>query len=180
MKEITLRTVENYKDRASALMLFPTLREACEAITILKQKCEKEVDAGELMDKVALKAISNKDGIPDYVKGLDGDETALLVETRAPSTEELDKNIETILQTLKSKKTVVPIEFTDKPQEYQKYWNIRKGVFPASVGNRERGTTSVIEDIACPIEDLAEMATRLQDILDKHKYALFGKFRGIT
>ena len=170
MKEITLNTVENYKDRASALVLFPTLKEACEAITVLKQDCEKEVDAGELLDKVALKAISNKPGLPDYLKGLEGDETALLIETRAPSKEELQKNIQTITEKLETKETVVPVSFTDKKEEYMNYWQIRKGVFPASVGNRAKGTTSVIEDIACPIEHLAEMATRLQGILDKHKY----------
>lgn len=170
MKEITLRTVENYNDRASALMLFKNLREACEAVKIMKLECEKEVDAGELMDKVALKAISQKDGIPDYVRGLEGDETALLVETRAANKDELQKNIDTILDKIKSIKTVVPIEFTDKAEEYQKFWTIRKGVFPASVGNRERGTTSVIEDIACPIENLPDMATRLQQILVDHKY----------
>ena len=170
LKEITLRTVENYKDRASALVLFPTLREACEAITVLKQDCEKEVDAGEFLDKVALKAISNKPGLPEYLKGLEGDETALLIETRAPSLQELQRNIQTITQKLETKQTVVPVEFTDKKEEYTNYWQIRKGVFPASVGNRERGTTSVIEDIACPIEHLADMATRLQAILDKHNY----------
>ena len=170
MKEITLNTVENYKDRASALVLFPTLKEACEAITVLKQDCEKEVDAGELLDKVALKAISNKPGLPDYLKGLEGDETALLIETRAPSKEELQKNIQTITEKLETKQTVVPVSFTTVKEEYMNYWQIRKGVFPASVGNREKGTTSVIEDIACPIEHLAEMATRLQGILDKHKY----------
>ncbi len=170
MKEITLNTVENYKDRASALVLFPTLKEACEAITILKQDCEKEVDAGELLDKVALKAISNKPGLPDYLKGLEGDETVLLIETRAASKEELQTNIQTITRKLETKQTVVPVSFTDKKEEYMNYWAIRKGVFPASVGNREKGTTSVIEDIACPIEHLAEMATRLQGILDKHKY----------
>ncbi|MCV6606650.1 MAG: 4Fe-4S ferredoxin, partial [Campylobacterales bacterium] len=170
MKEITLNTVENYKDRASALILFPTLKEACEAITVLKQDCEKEVDAGELLDKVALKAISNKPGLPDYLKGLEGDETALLIETRAASKEELQKNIEIITKKVETKETVVPVSFTDKKEEYMNYWQIRKGVFPASVGNREKGTTSVIEDIACPIEHLAEMATRLQGILQSHKY----------
>lgn len=170
IKDVTLRTVENYKDRASALMLFKNLREACEAVKIMKLECEKEVDAGELMDKVALKAISNKDGIPDYVKGLQGDETALLVETRAANKEDLQENIKTIIDKIKSIETVVPIEFTDKAEEYQKFWTIRKGVFPASVGNRERGTTSVIEDIACPIENLPDMATRLQQMLVDHKY----------
>jgi len=170
IEEMTLRTVPDYKYKASVLMLFKNLREACEAVVIMKTECVNEVEAGELMDRVALQAISTKDGIPDYVKNLPGDETAVLVETRAPSKEALQKNIATILDKLSSKETVVPIEFTDKEEEYSKYWNIRKGVFPASVGNRERGTTSIIEDIACPIQHLPDMAVRLQKIIEKYNY----------
>lgn len=170
IEEMTLRTVPDYNDKASALMLLKNLRKACEAVAIMKTECVDEVEAGELMDRVALQAISTKDGIPDYVKNLPGDETAVLVETRAPSKEALQKNIETILDKLSSKETVVPIEFTDKEEEYSKYWNIRKGVFPASVGKRERGTTSIIEDIACPIQHLPDMAVRLQKIIEKYDY----------
>jgi D-lactate dehydrogenase len=170
IEEVTFRTVPDYKDKASALMVFETIREACEAVAIMSLECRDAVDAAEMMDRLALKSIENKPGIPDYVKTLTGDATAILVETRAPSKESLQKNIDTILEKLKDKKTIIPIDFTDKEEEYKKYWEIRKGVFPAVIGQREAGTTGIIEDIACPIQNLADMTEELQKLLIESGY----------
>ena len=170
IKNVTLRTVPNYSNRASSLMFFKDIKEACKAVVIMNLECREEVDAAELMDRVALKSIENEEGIPDYVKTLDDEVSAILVETRAPSKKLLESNIEIIKDKLKDSNPVFPIEFTDKEEEYSKYWKIRKGIFPAAVGFREPGTTGIIEDIACPIESLPDMAYRLQKILIKHNY----------
>ncbi len=171
IKDVTLRTVPDYPDRASALIIFHTIKEACEAVTVLKSQCRENVSAAEMMDRLALKSIEEKDGIPDYVKDLGDEATALLVETRAEDVKSLQKNIDVILCKLSSMQTVYPIKFTDKPEEYKQYWDIRKGIFPSVIGIRKAGTTGIIEDVACPIEHLADMVEDIQKLLIKYEYS---------
>nr|WP_042331381.1 FAD-linked oxidase C-terminal domain-containing protein [Desulfosporosinus orientis] len=55
--------------------------------------------------------------------------------------------------------------------KYENLWNIRKGIFPAVGAIRALGTGVVIEDVAFPIENLAEATIALREILDKYAYA---------
>ena len=73
--------------------------------------------------------------------------------------------------------TLLPAAFTHVPAEYEKLWNIRKGLFPSVGGMRETGTTVIIEDVAFPIESLAPATARLQELLNEFGYReaiLFG------
>jgi D-lactate dehydrogenase len=54
---------------------------------------------------------------------------------------------------------------------YTKLWNIRKGLFPAVGAVRRIGTTVVIEDVAFPIDRLADATLDLRDLLNRHGYA---------
>src|SRR5678815_4634554 len=49
-------------------------------------------------------------------------------------------------------------------------WNVRKGMFPAVGAVRPTGTTVIIEDVAFPIERLAEATLDLQRLLQRHGY----------
>lgn len=94
----------------------------------------------------------------------------MLTETKARSTEELRQNIRTIEQCLSAFQTYTPVCFTDKPEEYSKYWAIRSGIFPSVGGTRKPGTTCLIEDVAFHIEDLPEATAELQQLIARHGY----------
>ena len=94
----------------------------------------------------------------------------VLTETKARSTEELRQNIRTIEQCLSAFQTYTPVCFTDKPEEYSKYWAIRSGIFPSVGGTRKPGTTCLIEDVAFHIEDLPEATAELQQLIARHGY----------
>ena len=64
----------------------------------------------------------------------------------------------------------MPIQFTDRPEEYMPYWQVRKGIFPAVGATRPPGTTALIEDVAFPIESLAEALVELQKLMQKFHY----------
>ncbi len=66
--------------------------------------------------------------------------------------------------------TYIPVRFTDRPEEYSKYWAIRSGIFPSVGGTRKPGTTCLIEDIAFHIEDLPEATAELQQLIARHGY----------
>ena len=167
ISEITFNTVVEYADKASALIIFPGIEEACRATEILKGQ---PVEAVELMDRAALRSVENKAGMPDYLKELSDKATALLVETRAASRQELRHNIQSVSLALKGIPLERPLNFTDVESEYTKLWNIRKGLFPAIGAVRECGTTVIIEDVAFPMEHLAEATLELQNLMRKYGY----------
>ena len=148
IKDITYKTVPEYKDKASALMIFKNIKDACDAVIKLKTKCNDRVSAAELIDRASLRSVEDRDGMPKFLSGLGGEVAALLVETRAPSKDELNSNIEAILEHLKEIEPQLPLVFTDKLEEYTAFWSIRKGLYPAVGAVRESGTTVILEDVA--------------------------------
>ena len=175
IKDITYKTVPEYKDKASALMIFKNVKDACEAVVTMRTKCKTrmlnaQVDAAEIMDRAALRSVEDKEGMPSFLKSLGDTATAVLVETRAPDAKILDKNIEKILNELKHIEPETPLYFTKKIEEYTAYWKIRKGLFTAVGAARETGTTCIIEDVAYPIESLADGTLELQTFFKKYGY----------
>ena len=177
ISEITYNTVVEHPNKASALMIFPDIASACSAATILKQG---PVDAAEIMDRAALRSVEEKAGMPDYIKSFSQQTTALLVETRAHTPDELHQNIDAIQRSLVDIPMEKPIAFTDKVDEYTQLWNIRKGLFPAVGAVRQIGTTVIIEDVAFPIARLADATLQLQDLMAAYRYheaIIFGHAR---
>ncbi|MDA3902556.1 MAG: FAD-binding and (Fe-S)-binding domain-containing protein [Desulfuromusa sp.] len=168
ISEVVYKTVIEHKHKASALIFFPDVPTACSAVPILRNGLP--VAAAELMDRAGLASVENEPGMPDFLKDFGATVTALLVETRATSDKKLKEQIQKICTALKKIKTVRPIEFTNKPAEYNVYWNIRKGLFPAVGAVRETGTTVIIEDVAFPNQHLASAALDLQELFKKYHY----------
>ncbi|OEF96630.1 FAD-binding and (Fe-S)-binding domain-containing protein [Desulfuribacillus alkaliarsenatis] len=165
--EISYRTVREFEHRASALVVFPDIEQACKGVMRLERDF---VSAAELMDRSSLRSVENVEGMPPYLKDLNPKASALLIEVTGDSHQELQQRIDQVKQALSEIKTELPIEFTDKKPEYQKLWNIRKGLFPAVGAMRKIGTTVIIEDVAFPMENLAESILALQDLFEKHGY----------
>jgi D-lactate dehydrogenase len=167
ISEITYHTVPEHPCKASALLYFPDIRTACKAVVVLKKQ---NVSAVELMDRAALRSVEHKQGMPPILKELDEPVAVLLVETRAESKDDLTRNIDAVRSSLAHISMVRPIEFTDIPDEYTKLWNIRKGLFPALGIMRKIGTTVIIEDVAFPMDSLADATLGLQALFRKHGY----------
>jgi len=165
--EITYHTVVEHPCKASALMIFPQIEHAAAAAAILR---EQPVAAVELMDRASLRSVENKAGMPDYLKALSPQTAALLVETRAYATEELNGQIRAVTDSLKGVSIERPFAFTDRVAEYTALWNIRKGLFPAVGAVRDIGTTVIIEDVAFPIDRLARGTLHLQEIMRRFRY----------
>jgi D-lactate dehydrogenase len=164
---ITYRTVPDHAHKASALLLFPDIGEACRAVALLKPA---PVSAVELMDRAALRSVEDKPGMPAQIRGLPTGAAALLVETRAESALALAARIEAIGDVLAGTTTLFPPAFTDDPVEYGRLWKIRKGLFPAVGAVRPVGTTVIIEDVAFPIAHLAAATRDLERLCHDHGY----------
>lgn len=167
ISSITYRTVEEHANKASALVFFTTIEAACKAVAMLKSQ---PVTAVELMDRRAIKSVENKPGMPGMLSDLSPEVSALLIETRAGNEAELKSQIMQIETTLQSTDTVFPVKFTDLADEYNLFWNIRKGLFPAVGAIRQTGTTVIIEDVAFDVDRLAEATLDLQALFRKYHY----------
>ena len=168
MAEITYRTVEEHTHKATALMIFPDIKTACEAVAALKSQ---PVAAVELMDRASLRSVDNKAGMPAYFKELPEAAAALLVETRALNPAALSTQVAAVTAAIAAIPTLLPFQFTDRPEEFTRLWAIRQGLFPSVGSARATGTTVIIEDVAVSVPHLAAMTLDLQGLFDKHGYA---------
>ena len=167
ISSLTYNTVIEHKHRASSLVFFPNIQTTCHAVSAL---ANANVSAVELMDSRALASVSDMDGLPDFIKTLDNNVGALLIETRAANAELLSKQIIELELLLADFEQTNAIKFTDVASEYSQLWAIRKGTFPAVGAVRENGTTVIIEDVAFPVERLASAVSDLQTLFDKYHY----------
>jgi D-lactate dehydrogenase len=158
LSEATMKTEYDYPFRASAMLYFKDIKEACRAVVAMKKG---PVMGAELLDSKSLSSVNDQTG-----EGL----TAVLTETKAATKQDLDNQIKAIEAILQPFETYTPVHFTDQESEYSKYWNIRSGIFPSVGGTRELGTTTLIEDVAFHIENLPEATAELQALLVKHGY----------
>jgi len=165
--EISYRTVVEHAYKASSLMIFTNIENACMAVTLLK---DTPVSAVELVDRAGLRSVEHEKGIPDFLKILHDDACALLVETVAPGADVLNNNIDVIKTSIQSIPTETNVQFTAIPAEYELLWKIRKGLFPSIGAMRSTGTTVIIEDVAFPAGSLAEATLDLRNILKKNGY----------
>ncbi len=167
ISEVTVHTVEEHAHKASALILFAHLETACSAVTMLKTA---PVAAVELLDRASLRSVQDKPGMPPSLRALPPDGAALLVETRAATAAALAVKIGAIGERLASLALVEPLCFATDAAEAAALWNVRKGMFPAVGAMRPTGTTVIIEDVAFPVERLAEATLELQALLQQHGY----------
>lgn len=167
ISEITYHTVDEHPDKASALIFFDTVRTTCEAVALLKKT---PVSAVELIDRAGLRSVENKAGMPAFIQTLPEDAAALLVETRAANPARLMEQVEQIKASIAHLPTSKPVTFTTNPAEYANFWAIRKGLFPAVGAVRMTGTTVIIEDVAFPVEQLADAVHDLHQIFAKYHY----------
>ena len=167
ISEITYRTVPDHRHKACALLFFETLVEACRAVTRLKPE---PVAAVELVDRAGLASVTGKPGMPEFLASLGSDATALLVEIQGGDDADVAAKVGIVTQALAETPPARPIEFSTDPYLIDKYWKIRKGLFPAVGAVRPVGTTVIIEDVAVPIEHLAAATADLQAALVKYGY----------
>jgi D-lactate dehydrogenase len=168
MAEITYRSVPEQTHKASALAFYADIGDAARATMLLK---EAPVAAVELMDRASLRSVEAKPGMPAILRELPEDAAALLIETRATGPAELVEQIQATLLKMAPVPTLQAVSFTDRKAEFERLWDIRRGLFPAVGGARKIGTTVVIEDVAFPMDRMAEGTVELQRLMRAHGYS---------
>jgi D-lactate dehydrogenase len=129
------------------------------------------------MDRESLRAVENVAGAPEILKQLPDGATAILVEYQAEDKESITGFGKEAERVLKNLRLIHDVEFTDDPIAQASLWKPRKGIIPSVGAMRPPGTISVNEDVAFPIEHLADAVMDLRQLFDDfgyHEGAIFG------
>jgi D-lactate dehydrogenase len=167
ISEAVLHTVPDYPFKSTALLYFPNIYAACQAIVPLTNAGAMMV---ELMDRASLSAVENLPGMPAVVKTLPEGAAALLIEFQENSLPALDERVKAFLDSTSQLSLFNAPEFTTDRKEQDFLWKVRKGLFPAVGAVRKSGTTVILEDIAFPVAKLGDAILDLQELFKKYEY----------
>ncbi|WP_126971843.1 FAD-binding and (Fe-S)-binding domain-containing protein [Gynurincola endophyticus] len=165
--EATMTTIPEPAYKATALLFFENIYDACNAIVPLNNSDAKMV---ELMDRASLRSIENKQGMLPVIKTLPAAASALLIEFQEETESALTSRVNSFLSQSDSLKLLNAPVFTTDAGERALLWEVRKGLFPAVGAVRKSGTTVVLEDIAFPVHLLGDAIIDLQVLFDKYEY----------
>jgi D-lactate dehydrogenase len=174
ISEAVLSTVPDLPVKYTGLLLFPTMHAACAAIVPLRDSGAKAL---ELLDRASLRSVETQPGVPASIRSVPDGTAALLVEYQAEDESERSALEQTAASTVGTLELLEPARFTHDATEQALLWKVRQGTFPSVGAARRSGTTVLIEDVAFPIEHLADAAVDLTKLFARHGYPeaiLFG------
>ncbi|TBW39203.1 FAD-binding oxidoreductase [Siculibacillus lacustris] len=167
MTRVDYRTVDDPPAKASAFVVFADVAGAARAVPGLRAA---EAAAVELLDRASLTSVAHLPGMPVDPATLGPEAAALLIEVRASDAAGLDAAITAATAAIDPAATLTGIRFSRDAAECARFWAIRKGTLPAVGANRPAGTTVIIEDVAFPVDRLAEATADLRRLFAEHGY----------
>ncbi|HKO05237.1 MAG TPA: FAD-binding and (Fe-S)-binding domain-containing protein [Candidatus Acidoferrales bacterium] len=167
LAEAVLNTVPDLPVKYTGLLLFPDLYAACAAIVPLRDAGAKAL---ELMDRASLRSVEEQPGISPSIKKLPAAAAALLAEFQSAEVAERAQLEQRAREAVQGLQLLEPAAFTHDPVEQALLWKIRQGTFPSVGAVRKSGTTVIIEDVAFPVERLADATIDLTKLFAKHRY----------
>ncbi len=165
--EATFRTIADKQFKSTAMLYFADVPAACRAIVPLQKA---RATAIELMDRSALRSVEDATDSPATIRSLPKTAAALLIEFQANTKDELDYLEKQGKTAFALFNTLHPVSFTRDVKEQNALWKIRKGMLPTIGATRNSGTGLINEDIAFPIEKLADAVSDLQIIFQRFGY----------
>jgi len=165
--EAVLNSVPDLPVKYTGLLLFRDLYAAADSIVPLRQAGAKAL---EVMDRASLRSVEMQVGIPASIRSLPEGAAGLLAEFQSGQESERYHLEELAADAVGGLKLLEPAMFTHVAAEQALLWKIRAGMFPSVGSVRKTGTTVIIEDVAFPIELLADGALDLTKLFRKHDY----------
>lgn len=165
--EATLQTLPDKPFKAAAMLYFPDIYSACDAILPLTAS---GAEALELMDRASLRSVETLKGLPSFFKSLPEGAAAILCEYQTETQQELNDKLLQLSPVLQSLQLLHPANFATDEYTRSFYWKIRKGMFPSVGAVRASGTTVILEDIAFPVAQLANAVSDTQLLFKQFDY----------
>ncbi len=165
--EGVLNTLPDYTYKYTGQMYFKDIRDAAAAVYPIKQSGARAV---EVMDRESLRSVEHLPGVPAILKELPAGATAILAEYQASDSATMLQFKKEAKRVIHELKLIHDVSFTDDPIQQAALWKPRKGIIASVGAMRPRGTTSVNEDVAFPVQHLADAVTDLRHLFDDFGY----------
>jgi D-lactate dehydrogenase len=156
----------------TALLLFPTLRDAAAAVPLFADAGARAI---EVMDDNTLRACASVAGVPADWADMPAGVAALLVEFRASNTDahrDNQKAAEAVRETLTLVTPVASVtnRFIEDAGTINMYWHARQAFMTAVGKARPTGTTLITEDFAVLPSQLADACVALSELQRKYGF----------
>jgi D-lactate dehydrogenase len=180
VSEVTYNTIPEHPYKVTGLVPFPDPHSCGRAISRLANGGVQQthgVTSAEYLERRALEAVTHLPVMQPYLKFFTETSPAMLIDISAESPEELEKEIAAATAILQAE-GATDIDFDDGDGERaHQLWDMRKGFIPMFGATRPKGTTMLTEDVAAPVDRLADFVIDMRKLLDEYGYydgVLFG------
>lgn len=176
--EAVFATIPLHTEVATGMLVFDNLHAATDALPDL---VGSGLAAIELLDAASLRVASADPQAPGIITDLDvADHAALLVEHQRSDAAELAEAVATTDRVVAGLSLAEAGAMTSDANSRKGFWHVRKGLYAAVAGARPSGTTALLEDIAVPVETLADTCNELERLFERYEYdgsVIFGHAR---
>jgi D-lactate dehydrogenase len=172
VSEVTYNTVPEHPYKATGLIPFPDPQSAGRAIIEMANggvQVTTGITAAEYIERRALATVEHLAPMAPLLPWLTDNSPAVLIDVTAPDAATLASEIakaEDILH----RHGASHVDLSTDMARSHALWDIRKGFFTSGGAARPRGTSMLTEDVAAPIEQLAEFVVDMRNLLDRHGY----------
>ncbi|KQX38704.1 hypothetical protein ASD04_08600 [Devosia sp. Root436] len=172
VSEVTYNTVPEHPFKSTALVPFPDPQSAGRAIIEMANggvQVTTGVTAAEYIERRALATVEHLPPMAPLLPWLTDNSPAVLIDVTAPDAETLELEVAKAVDLL-SRHGATHVDFSTDDHRSHALWDIRKGFFASAGAARPKGSIMLTEDVAAPIERLADFVVDLRAMLDQHGY----------
>jgi D-lactate dehydrogenase len=172
VSEVTYNTVPDHPFKSTAFVPFPDPHSCARAITKLSNggvQVTTGVTAAEYIERRALATVEHLPAMAELLPYLDENSPAVLIDVTAPDAETLAAEVANA-EALLASENATAINFSTDKARSDALWDIRKGFFASGGATRPKGTSMLTEDVAAPIDRLADFVIAMRELLDRHGY----------
>lgn len=174
VSQVTLRTVPNHSYKALNL-IYGKLEDL---IKLTIHIVDFDVSSVELLDYFSLESVAGDKDLKEYLIELpDESYAAIMIEVTAENSMQLQDKITQLNSVLAKLNIYHQLGFTRDEDVMATIWRARSGVLPTIAGQRQLGSSVLIEDVAVEIQFLPELINDVRLLFNKFgfdKAAIFG------
>ena len=172
VSEVTYNTVPEHPFKATGLIPFPDPEAAGRAIIEMANggvQVTTGITAAEYIERRALATVEHLAPMAPLLPWLTDTSPAVLIDVTAPDAQTLAAEVAKA-EALLRRHGATHIDLSTDALRSHALWDIRKGFFTSGGAARPKGTSMLTEDVAAPIERLAEFVVDMRNLLDAHGY----------
>lgn len=172
VSEVDYRTIDEHPHKATDLVVFADPHSSARAISRLANNGVQSttgVTAAEYIERRALRTVEHLPAIAPFAPLFTDTSPAVLIDVSAPTPGMLVAEVAKA-STILREEGALRIDFSTDEARSNALWDVRKGFFASGGATRPPGTAMMTEDVAAPIERLADFVMDMRRLLDAHGY----------